>query len=391
MKILYVTSHPLLNPKAPSGYGVHIRNTVEALEGKDLQVRSLFAGEVTEVLDVAENLGGGWRQMLKNVVPQPIWEGMKDRKMRKSHDEFCAQVKNEIESFRPDVVYERNYSHLDGVSLLAEEYHIPHVVEVNAPFIEEKVEMNGASVMDRKNYIREHEVYKKAALILPVSERLGEWLAFEFGLSTDKIQSVPNAVDYDLFNRAPPASSEKWGLDPDKLIVGFIGSIFPYHGVNKLIDSFARIRESRDDIQLIIAGDGELLASLKEDVRSRNLEQDVIFTGQVPQKEVPSLIKLFDVAVMPKSNWYGSPIKLFEYAAASRAIVAPDTAPVREVFRDGENASITDQSHLTETIASLLNNPDLRLELGANASEMVATRHTWSHNAQRIKNLIESL
>jgi glycosyltransferase involved in cell wall biosynthesis len=112
----------------------------------------------------------------------------------------------------------------------------------------------------------------------------------------------------------------------------------------------------------------------------------VHFTGQIPHADVPAHIAAMDIAVMPNSNAFGSPVKIFEYMAMRRAIIAPRCGPVEEVLEDGKTALIVtpgDSGQLIDAIERLAQEPDLRHRLGHAAREAFIARHTWEHNAKR--------
>ena len=69
-------------------------------------------------------------------------------------------------------------------------------------------------------------------------------------------------------------------------------------------------------------GDGEILSDLKLLCSNLNISDSVIFTGSVAHADVFAYIDLMEIAVMAKSNWYGSPVKIFEYGAMKKAIIS---------------------------------------------------------------------
>ena len=92
-----------------------------------------------------------------------------------------------------------------------------------------------------------------------------------------------------------------------------------------------------------------------------------------------------NVCVVPHSNVYRSPIKLFEYMARGRAVVAPRTEPIETVVRHGENGLLfdpQDAADLRAQLARLANDSDLCERLGQAARETVRARHTWVENAR---------
>jgi glycosyltransferase involved in cell wall biosynthesis len=113
----------------------------------------------------------------------------------------------------------------------------------------------------------------------------------------------------------------------------------------------------------------------------------VIFAGSVPHREVTELVAAADVAVVPHSNAYRSPIKLFEYMAAVRAVVAPRVEPVESVVQDGTHALLFEPLNidaLAQALIKLANDATLRVKLGAAGRKLVEEKHTWPANAQKV-------
>jgi glycosyltransferase involved in cell wall biosynthesis len=108
----------------------------------------------------------------------------------------------------------------------------------------------------------------------------------------------------------------------------------------------------------------------------------------MPHAEVRSWLSKMHVAVLADSNEYGSPMKIFEYMAAGKAIVAPDYGPVLEVLQDGVNGLVfprRDVPALRDALARLAADAALRQRLAEHARTSVLARHTWRRNAERLE------
>src|SRR5207249_2160599 len=103
-------------------------------------------------------------------------------------------------------------------------------------------------------------------------------------------------------------------------------------------------------------------------------------------------VAAMDLAVMPSSNWYGSPVKLFEYGAMARAVIAPDTPPVREILTDGVEGLIVSPGSVPElrsALVRLAGDRQLRDRLGSRFRERVLRDHTWDRVAERLLAICE--
>jgi glycosyltransferase involved in cell wall biosynthesis len=124
----------------------------------------------------------------------------------------------------------------------------------------------------------------------------------------------------------------------------------------------------------------------------------VIFTGGVPYEMVPTLLGIADVAVAPypelRSELWFSPLKLFEYMAASRAIVASNVGQIAEVIEDGYSGLLVKpgQVHaLGLAVIRLLRDRDLRTRLGQNARKDVLQKYSWRCHAERLEEIYFSV
>ncbi len=121
--------------------------------------------------------------------------------------------------------------------------------------------------------------------------------------------------------------------------------------------------------------------------------REVAFAGEVPYGEVPGHVAAMDIATIPWATDYGSPMKIFEYMAMGKALVAPDLEVLREVLADGRNAVLVergDPAALARAIERLAADPGLRQALGRAARRDAVERHDWRHHARLIEELAES-
>ena len=217
-----------------------------------------------------------------------------------------------------------------------------------------------------------------------VSSALKQYLTKIYPAAESKILVVPNSVN--PTGELSIEKTEKLKVDygiHNELVVGFVGSMFPYHGVDILIKAFAKL-PAEMNVRLLIVGDGAILPDLKALAKSLNVFQKVIFTGSLPHREVYANIEVMDICCMPKSNWYGSPVKIFEYGLMKKPVIAPNEIPMHDVMGadDGEivNPEVDD---FYAAMMKLLANKDRRDLIAANWHKKVMQEYTWDAAAKK--------
>ena len=125
------------------------------------------------------------------------------------------------------------------------------------------------------------------------------------------------------------------------------------------------------------------------------LEEAVTFTGVVQREDVARHIAAFDIALQPAVTAYASPLKLFEYMALGKAIIAPAQPNILEVLKADEEALLFDsevEGAFDKALTRLLDEDALRSSLGARArARLIASDFTWDGNAARVEEAARAL
>ncbi|MFQ3567017.1 MAG: glycosyltransferase [Aggregatilineales bacterium] len=195
----------------------------------------------------------------------------------------------------------------------------------------------------------------------------------------------------DLPDRASARRALGW--PEDAFIAGYVGRLQTMamdKGVGALVEALAGCEGMA---VALVGGPAEMAAGLRERWRAQGGQAEHFFDiGQVPPAQVPLYLAAFDVCAMPLPwtehfAFYASPIKLFEYMAAGRPIVATDLPSTAEVVADGETALLVppdDPAALRAAVERLRADPALGARLAAAARARVMAEYTWSARARRI-------
>jgi glycosyltransferase involved in cell wall biosynthesis len=178
-----------------------------------------------------------------------------------------------------------------------------------------------------------------------------------------------------------------------ELTLGFVGFVREWHGLDAVVHAIGKW-QGAPRLSLTVVGEGPARPGLERLAAELGIAARVRFTGLTERNAVPGRIADFDIALQPASVPYASPLKVFEYMAAGRAIVAPDQPNLREVLTHERTALLFDPGRpgaLWEAVLRLVADPALRTKLGAAARAEVMERDlTWAGNARRAVALAEA-
>jgi glycosyltransferase involved in cell wall biosynthesis len=387
VKILYFSPHPHINMAAPSGPGTHIREVIKGFENRGYKVIRFIAGG-EELVNNSNSIQYKKRSW-KKFIPKYIWETIKDFRLRQLDVELEKQLIQLIQKEKPDFIYERVYYLMGAGYRAAQKTNTKYCCEINAPYPEEKKIMNGNSWFGDQAISNEKKQILASHKIFVVSSALKTYLLEKAPINENKIIVTPNAVNpsyIDVTELEVSSIREKFKIPANSIVLGFVGSIFPYHGVDALIEAYFNLQKKHPLLKVLIVGDGEILTKLKERTSELGISDNVIFTGNIPHKEIYAYIKIMDITVMARSNWYGSPVKIFEYGIMNKCIIAPDVIPVRDVMENLKDGLLVENSisSLTDAISYFLQNPVFARSMAENFHQKVKSLYTWQQVSDTI-------
>ena len=290
----------------------------------------------------------------------------------------------QAKTFQPDFIYERRFSPKLGAAISIV-LKVPFFLEVNG--LPETEVTDGASPSRRMRL--PNRFYKIPARIVVPSARLAALLQQRWRLPLEKFLVIPNGVDLGLFGSVDKAVARgRFGLMSGLSVVAYVGKLAPWQGLETLIDS-AQLLEGEPKLLVLIVGEGPLRGAIASRIIAKHLEERIRLVGSIPHEDVPTILASADVCVAPFSSKRNeligiSPIKLFEYLAAGRPIVASDVAGVREIVEDAGVLVAPDSAPLlASAIKQLIDDPARMANLGRRASDL-AKANSWASRARSI-------
>jgi glycosyltransferase involved in cell wall biosynthesis len=362
MRVVYLCADPGIPLLGTKGASVHLRSLAAAL-----------AGRGNEVTLVCRRLDG------EDTPPSAV----RVERLPPVEEEQAEWMRTLLGGTTADVVLER-YSLDSGPGLQAARcLGVRYVLEVNAPLVEEAARYRGLSDTAARLQ-RERSLIASSDRVIAVSSGIRAH-ALASGAAAGRVRVIPNGVDLALFRRAG-RERVRAGLGlAGKTVVGFAGSLKPWHGVLDLVAAFACLT---GPVHLLLVGDGPEREAVATASARLGLQGRVTLTGAVPHTCVPDYLAAMDVGVapyLPQERFYFSPLKVAEYMAAGLPVVASDQGDLAATLgQAGLVVPAGDTARLIGALRQLVGDEPARRRLGR-AARARAVGLSWNRVAWRVE------
>lgn len=375
--------------------GVHIRSICNALVKLGHKVRLIsvtsteddYLKNPTTSAKVNPNKKPSLLKTMAKKLPEPIFE-----LLELGYNVYAFfRLWRVILQDRPERIYERYSLFLFSTLLLGKLYSIPVVYEINDS--SQLVRLRPLFFKRFASFI-EKKIFLNADGLVFVSQKLKEIILNAYP-EVDSANIVsPNASNKDVFyfdQDKKQAVKQQLKVE-DQVVCGFIGCFAPWHGVDQLMRKIAPQLKLHPRLTLLLIGDGATLPIVKTICQDYKLDNQVIITGNVPHGEIINYVRAMDFSVLPSSNEYGSPMKMFELMGAGVPLVAADYPPISEIMEDGKDGWIFPRGDMDACIAKLFDIYDRSEDIinaASAAEEKIHTKHQWANNANDLENLFK--
>ncbi len=375
MRIAYISTDRGVPVCGQKGCSVHVQEIIRAFHRQGATV------------DLFTSRRGGSVPVDLSTLPIHDLQGFPSlaSPSRAAIDEANNDLSQQIAIAGPfDMIYERyglwGYAGMEAASRVG----VPGILEVNAPLIREAQRHRAlTSVEEAERVVR--RAVGVATAVVAVSDGVADYVR-HFGDRSTRISVIPNGVDTGKFAGATTR-------DPERFTVGFVGTMKPWHGLTGLAQAFAAIVNRLPKAHLLLVGDGPERESIGALLAQHGCADRVTWTGAVPPDQIPGLLRQMDIAMAPyptgEENYF-SPLKVFEYLAASLPVIASRTGQLAHTLIDGRTALLVtpgDVPAMANAIVRLAADPSLCTRLANAGRRLVETHYTWDRVAQRILDL----
>jgi glycosyltransferase involved in cell wall biosynthesis len=399
VRILHVVTDAL--PSVSAGYTIRTQEIAVAqrFAGMDPHVTTrigfpVTAGSVDGRATVTVD-GVPYHRLLPWVMP-----GRMDR-LYQTHLKHAARL---VERLRPAVLHAAsNYANAVIALALRDATGLPVVYEVRGfwedTWLSRHTVNTELKLSDRYVYTRALETHcmAEADLVVTLGEAMREEIVAR-GVPEGNIIIVPNAVSEEFLRPLPDGAALKasLGIKPGEHVVGLVSSLVAHEGIGTLLEAVKILGDRGIRTRALIVGDGPERTALQR--QAAGLGLDAIFTGRVPSAKVRDYHAVLDVFVVPRTPdrvcQLVTPLKPVEAMASGLPVVVSSVRALAEIVHDRETGLLftpLDAGELADRLKQLLDNPELRMKLGASAREWVARDRTWAHNAIRYREAYGSL
>lgn len=412
MRIAYVSADRGVRPAGRGGSATHVRELVRALVARGAAVTVL-----TPAADGAARVLGC---EVVDLQAEPGFANLRDRIYRSLHSrsihsrsihdrrvesldeqsqaphEAISLLLNDsltraLESMSPppDIVYERQSLWSVAGLQFAQRRGIPHLLEVNAPLVEQQRDYRQLDLVPVATAIEDF-LLSSSDRVLVTSPALVPY-ARDHGASGRRVRTVPCGVPGALLHHRRAFGKRN---SPTQFVIGFVGSLKPWHGLDVLLQAFRKLHDIDFGYRLLIVGDGPLRESVEAWLRSHNLHAFAEITGEVEPEAIAGWLAKMDVAVAPYPDlplFYFSPLKIWEYAGAGVPIAASESGDLPRLFPHREAALLHRPGSVTKLVSHierLRTSPGLASRLARRARQIART-HTWDRIAARVERIAD--
>ena len=387
-RILHVLDHAL---PLQSGYTFRTRAILKAQEALGLSVAAVTGLRQGALPEGDSGDGSGSAQGAPGLREWREVRALTDRIVE------VAQI------WRPDVLHAHSPA-LCGMAALraARRLGVPLVYEIRA-FWEDAAVGNGTG-SDRswRNWLTrqlENRVVAGADAVVTICSGLRDDLIAR-GFSADRISIMPNGVDLALFGTPlarDAALADELGLGTGP-VIGFLGSFYPYEGLDDLIAAMPAIVAVHPDARLLLVGGGPAEAALRAQAAASSAADAIRFVGRVPHHEVDRYYALVDVVCYPRKAMrltdLVTPLKPLEAMAQGKLVAASSVGGHRELIEDGVTGTLfapDDPAALALAMNRLLAERGGWDERRGAGRAFVERAHDWGHNARRYLSVYQAV
>ena len=308
--------------------------------------------------------------------PKRLFYGLSGNSYAKNVTQFA---KKNIEI--PDIIH-AHHVYMDGYGMikLSKEWNVPLVMVEHGTILKEIVNWkNMHNLIIKTIYSADH--------IMCISEDLFS-IALAHGIDEEKVSLVPIGVDTNVFNKRDIGNlREHLEIDNDVKIILYVGQLIPRKGLSYLINAIPRILGEHNKTLFVFVGNGSQKEHIEKSCQEKNIQSHTRFEGGVELEQLINWYSIADIFVLPSLS-EGRPTVIYEAMSCELPIIATDVGGVSEQVKNDYNGFVVkprDSNALVDSITYLLENDELRKDMGKNSRKRIIEQGwTWDNHAENV-------
>jgi glycosyltransferase involved in cell wall biosynthesis len=332
--------------------------------------------------NVNQASAAGNGSFLKKILPPSMKRILKDVLLLKAIDSLFKKLDT---GTAYDLIIEF-YSYASDVGYrLSKKRNIPLYIVYDAPVLDEYMLFNGTTpFFESKISSREKQTLLTAKTTVVYSNAVKQYI--EKKINKPLAAAIHQNVDFSRFDLIDDKSFS------GTITIGFIGSFLKWHNVDLLLEAFTKLMKEGYNLNLYLLGTGEEFEFIQQKVEQNSYKSRITMPGFVDGDVLLAFKKQIHIGVMPGSNWYGAPNKIFEYGASRMAVVAPDTPTIADLFADKQEVllfELDSAKGLYDQLKQLVSNVELIRLLADNLQQKIKANHSKSNTFDFYNRLIK--
>ena len=331
----------IFNRQSALGSYIHCLASILVKNGYKVKINDILFNEISEQESISVAKKGG--SFFNFFLPSFLKEYIKDVRLFLWMSSLFNKIDNG-EFF--DIVLEFYTYGSDVGYKLSKKYSKPIVLVYDNPVLEEHSFFHsGQLFFKNKIELLEKQSLLQAHSIVVYSKAVENYLVKKTNIALPCF--IHQNVDYTRFEfiDQKPLS--------DVINIGFIGSFLKWHKVDLLLNAFTILKKDGFNIKLFLLGNGMDYENIKKQVLVNDYVKDIEMPGFMDGKRLFEYKKKINIGIMPGSNWYGAPNKIFEYGAAKMAVIAPNTPTISHLFKNDNELMLFEQDNLMDFVEKI--------------------------------------
>lgn len=303
---------------------------------------------------------------------------------------YSKEIDRQIREFHPDIIM--------GHSILTNYLSMKYAKKYKIPFIFHMTDAQHTMIPFKQiqplGKIIEQNILKNADRVVTINDKLRDY-AIGMGAESSKTHVIKGGIDLKRYNYQLDGASirEKYGIKKTDFLLFFMGWLYNFSGLKEVAVELSKIKDTKPNIKFLIVGAGDAFKELKEISRKYNLGNQLILAGSQPYEKIPEYIAASDICTLPAyCNETMSdivPIKLYEYLAMGKPVIATSLPGVIKEFGDNGISYINNPEDTIKKAIQLINEGLLK-EKGMQGRRFVE-KNDWSKITNKFEILLEGL